>query len=224
VAAGHGGQLSRVTLSDRIARLWFAATTLIVLGALALQIAVSASASGGGLASPGARVANLFAYFTIQSNLIVALASCIRAIEPRRTSFPLQALWVAALLGIGITAIVFHIALRGLQALSPAGQLADSTFHIAVPILFLLGWLLFGPRGIFRLRTALAALLFPFAWLAFTMARGALTGFYPYPFLDANQLSALAILRNCGAIAALFAALAALFGWIDARLTCASRS
>jgi len=77
------------------------------------------------------------------------------------------------------------------------------------PILFVLGWLLAGPRGTFTWRTVWWSLLYPLAWLAFTLPRGAFTGFYPYPFVDAGTLGYGQVALNCVFIGLFFTALGA---------------
>ena len=62
-------------------------------------------------------------------------------------------------------------------------------------------------------------LAFPVAWLVYTLVRGAVTGFYPYPFLDVDERGYAAVAVACVAIAVLFVALAALAWKVDGRLS-----
>ncbi len=48
----------------------------------------------------------------------------------------------------------------------------------------MLDWLLAPPTIGFAFGRSLVWLAYPVAWTAYTMARGALVGWYPYPFLD----------------------------------------
>lgn len=54
---------------SRPARVWFSVTAAVVVVALALQIPITAGAVGGAFSTPAARVANLFSFFTILTNL-----------------------------------------------------------------------------------------------------------------------------------------------------------
>jgi hypothetical protein len=83
---------------------------------------------------------------------------------------------------VHVTFIVFRVALVGLQELSGAAALADFLLHFATPVLGVGGWLLFGPRGQISGRVVLLVLVFPIAWLVFTLVRGPIVDFYPYPF------------------------------------------
>ena len=52
-------------------------------------------------------------------------------------------------------------------------------------------------------------MLHPVAWLAFTLVRGALIGWYPYPFVDVGVLGRATVALNCLGITVLFLGLAA---------------
>jgi hypothetical protein len=54
----------------RWARAWFAVTALAVLGGLVIQIAVTAGDEGGHFSTAGARIFNVFCFFTVQSNIL----------------------------------------------------------------------------------------------------------------------------------------------------------
>jgi len=56
--------------------------------------------------------------------------------------------------------------------------------HVWIPIFILLDWLL-SPGRLRLLWTGLRiVIIYPVVWLAFTLIRGAFTGWYPYPFLE----------------------------------------
>ena len=67
-------------------------------------------------------------------------------------------------------------------------KLADIGLHYATPIVYLGWWLLMRPRGRIRFRRIPALLVSPLLYLAYVMVRGAMTGLYPYPFLQADTL------------------------------------
>ena len=58
-----------------LARAWFLLTAVLVVVAIAVQLPVSAGEQDGFFDVPAYRALNLFAYFTIQSNILVAIAS-----------------------------------------------------------------------------------------------------------------------------------------------------
>lgn len=62
-------------------------------------------------------------------------------------------------------------------------------------------------------------MLWPLAWLAWTLAVGRLTGWVPYPFLDADAEGWTHVTVACAAITALLLALLALARWLDGVLS-----
>jgi hypothetical protein len=185
----------------KLTRAWFAVTALVALTGLVTQIVATAQ-------DPAGRVANLFCFFTIDSNLLVTVTSALVALGVARGRV-FTVVWVDALAGIIVTGIVYQVALAGLYELHGLSLFADTVLHKVTPILFVLGWLVAGPRGTLTWRTVWWSLLYPLAWLAFTLPRGALTGFYPYPFVDAGALGYGLVALNCVFIGLFFTALAA---------------
>ncbi|GGO90564.1 hypothetical protein GCM10011584_22650 [Nocardioides phosphati] len=66
---------------------------------------------------------------------------------------------------------------------------------------------------------ASAGLVPPLLWLAHTLVRGAVTGFYPYPFLDAGERGYPVALATCLGVAVLFLVLACAAARLDDRLS-----
>ena len=89
--------------------------------------------------------------------------------------------------GIIVTGVVHFVLLRPLLDLNGADWAADKLLHMAVPALAVVGWALFGPRPRIEGRDIGWALVWPVAWLVWTLVVGGLTGWYPYPFLDHHE-------------------------------------
>jgi len=191
--------------SEKLTRAWFAVTAVVALTGLVSQV----------VATP---TANLLSFFTIDSNLLVALTSVLVALGRARGRL-FTVLLLDALVGIIVTGIVYQVALAGLYELHGLAFFADTMLHKVTPIVFVLGWLLAAPRGVLTWRTVWWSLLYPLAWLAFTLPRGALTGFYPYPFVDAGALGYGQVTLNCVFIGLFFTALAAGACFYDRRLS-----
>ncbi|MET9256939.1 Pr6Pr family membrane protein [Streptomyces sp. NPDC003717] len=143
-------------------------------------------------------------HFAIQSNVlltVVLLASSRRAWTARR---PLPAgLTGAALLYVGAAALVHHLLLTD-PAGPPGSAWHTAATHLlctATPIAAALDWLLLTTPGHLHLRQTAPWLLYPLAYLAFTLARGELLipgtqDRYLYPFLDVDQHGLKAVLGN----------------------------
>ncbi|MET7278019.1 Pr6Pr family membrane protein [Kribbella sp. NPDC005582] len=196
-----------------IGRVWFWVTAAAVLAGIVIQLIVTAQGHEGFFTENPERVLNVFAYFTIQSNILLGATVLL---DPRSTL--VKTLRLNGVLCIAVTGIVYHLVLAGSD--NPTGWAAVANFllHTATPVLGVLGWALFGPRGRTDLRIVGWSLVFPLLWLAFTLIRGEFVGFYPYPFIDVTELGYGQVILNCLLVAVLFLALAAGATALDRRL------
>lgn len=167
------------------------------------------------------RLGRLVSYFTIQSNLLVAVTAVQLARDPGHDGSLWRVVRVAALVGITVTGLVHFLLLRPLLDLEGANWVADKMLHMVVPVLAVAAWFVAGPRPRAAWRTALTALVWPVAWLAWTLAVGATTGWYPYPFLDVGVEGAAAVAATCAAVTVVFVALASGLSVLDRRMPCA---
>lgn len=207
--------MDRVT---RTARAWFALNSLVVVVALAIQIPITAARTDGAFDTPAARVANLFTFFTILTNALVAVTSLLLAVRPGRRSTLFSTLRLDALLGIIVTGIVYHAVLADLYDLHGAEQFADVLFHTVSPLLAVTGWVLFGPRGLVDRRIVALSVIYPLLWLVFTLIRGAIIDWYPYPFTNVTDLGYVQVALNCLLVTALFLVLAVAAMGVDRML------
>ena len=167
--------------------------------------------------SPSEQIRRFFSYFTIQSNFLVAV-SMFFIIRGRVDSQLFRVVRLASLIGITVTGIVAAIALPPSPNYTTGSLICDRLLHIVVPVLTFVGWIAFGPRGLVRREDLLPTLIWPVAWLVATLALGPLVSWYPYPFINVDQIGWGRTLINCTVIAGLFLGLAALARWGDRRL------
>jgi hypothetical protein len=173
------------------ARAWHAVTAAVAIAALVLQLVLVIQ--GGRVLDEtdqpelAVRLARFVAYFTVQSNLLVAVTSVQLARDPGRDGAPWRAFRLAGVIGITVTGVVHFLLLRPLLDLDGADYAADKLLHMAVPVLAVLGWAVFGPRPRIDAPAVRLALCWPLAWLAVTLLVGGVSGWYPYPFLDHRE-------------------------------------
>ncbi|MGH9113626.1 MAG: Pr6Pr family membrane protein, partial [Acidimicrobiales bacterium] len=117
-----------------------------------------------------------------------------------------------------VTFVVFHAVLSDLQDLTGQAAVADFLLHTASPVLCVAGWLLFGPRGQTTPRVVALTLVFPLVWGVFTLVRGEIVDWYPYPFMEPFEHGYLRVVVNLALVAVVFVALAAGAHWLDQRL------
>lgn len=150
-------------------------------------------------------------YFTILTNLAVALTMTAVAIGRRVSPLLLGGLTIAILL----VGSVYALLLAHLYHLTGAALVADTLLHKASPILMALWWLLFAPRAQLKWSAPLWWILYPLGYFAYVIARASVDGRYPYPFIDLGKLGWLQTALNAGGIALSFVLAGLALVWID---------
>lgn len=194
--------------------------------AVAVRLCTVAAVVGGVVltAAGPATVTGLLPYFTIQSNVAYGVFAGWAVVAARRgAAQPAPVLKGAVTLYVVITGLVYHLVLT-----NPASGFAmaavhralpeavgNQLLHTVVPLLAVLDWLLFDPRGRYRWRYALYWLTFPLAYLGFSLVRGLIVHRYPYPFIDAGQLGYAGVAVSTVVFAVAFWILGGLFVLVD---------
>jgi hypothetical protein len=163
--------------------------------------------------SVGTRIVRFFSYFTIESNILVCVVAALLAVGAAGGGrFALAHL--DALLGITVTGIVFALILAPDQEHIGVGSVL---LHYVSPPLALIAWLLVGPSGSRSWRMIAPALVWPIAYLAWTLVHGAISDWYPYGFIDAGDLGLATMLRNALGVLVFGVALCVVFVAVDRR-------
>ena len=205
------------------AKTWHALTFLLIAVAVSTQLALVILGHGvqvdpdGRIAGTAERALRFFSYFTIQSNLLAAATALTLIARPDRDGRTWRVLRVAAVVGMTVTFIVYMIVLRPIVHLQGIAKLTDIAFHYVAPPLTVIGWLLFGPWPRIDSASLLRHLAWPFGYLAYVLALGAITGWYPYPFIDVGKLGYPRTLRNALALTALLLIVGAIFRLFDTK-------
>lgn len=195
--------VSRDSNRTGAARLAAAAIALLGWYGLLLQlfvVIITARATGVPVATA---IANYFSFFTILTNLLVAL---VLTFSLRRRPSNLSvfagraAVQSAVAVYIAIVGIVYSLVLRNLWDPEGLQKIADVILHDAIPVLYLLYWLTFVRKGkgegVLNFSTVPAWLAYPLLYLAYSLVRGAITGIYLYPFVDAGKLGYARVALN----------------------------
>lgn len=204
-----------------IARAWHGIIAASVLFALVLQVVIAVRAPGtpylaepGRLAgaSLGGRLLRLVSFFTVQSNILAAVTSAQLAARPDRDGPAWRVVRLDALFGITVTGIVYTTVLAPIHV--PHGwEETSSNFvvHYQAPVMMALGWLLFGPRPRIGLTVLLWSLVWPVVWFGYTLVRGAIWDWYPYPFVDVTTHGYGRVLLNALLVTLVLSLVAMLF-------------
>jgi hypothetical protein len=178
--------------------------------AIAAVVAQFLDDAGRGVLNP----VNFFSYFTIQSNLIgaAALLAAAAARRPVR-SVQVELLRGAAAVYLTVTLVVFALLLSS----TSTSSWMNTVLHRVFPVAVMVDWLLAPPTVGIPFGRSLVWLAYPVAWTAYTMARGALVGWYPYPFLDPSNGGYASVALYIGAIVVFGIVLCALVAGLSRR-------
>ncbi|HET9757713.1 MAG TPA: Pr6Pr family membrane protein [Candidatus Limnocylindrales bacterium] len=189
-------------------RLGFAVLTIVAIAAQATD-----------LHAKGLLVAqNFFSYFTIQSNLIAVAVFLIGVAWWRTAPTPVwELVRGASVVYMTVTLVVFALLLSNTDV-DTALPWVNTVVHQIMPIAVIADWLIDPPRTLIPFTTSLRWLTYPLLWVAYTLVRGATSGWYPYPFLDPANGGYASVAVYIVAILVFGAALCLVVSWIGNRL------
>ena len=150
---------------------------LVALTAIGHQLVLHVGASYSAL--------NFFSYFTNLSNLFAAFVLLLSVFSSSSASR--DHVRYASTVNMTVVGLVFAVLLRNvdLGALLPW---VNFVLHYIMPVAVVLDWLVRPPVSRLKAKNILLAMVFPAAYLAYVMLRGASTGRYPYPFLNPSNV------------------------------------
>ena len=193
---------------DSVARSAALVVSASAFGALSIRVVASLEQFQGDV---GATLWHLAGFFTVLTNLLVALHF-----------FAIAAGWrvpgarVAGLvLWIGLVGIVYHLLLAQLWSPEGLAWWADQGLHTLVPVLVAIWWVAFVPSWSPSWRVILVWQGWPLAYVVYAILRGALTGFWPYPFLDPDLNGALGVAANLLGLLVSFLLFGAALAFVD---------
>lgn len=145
------------------------------------------------------RIVRFFSFFTILTNLIVAITTTALTFFPRSRlgAFAQRASTQAAVaVYISIVGLVYSLFLRSVW--NPQGwqSVVDHLLHDAVPLAFVIYWLVFSPKSDIDWLAPFKWLAYPVAYMTYSIVRGEFVDWYPYWFVDITQLGYQAALTN----------------------------
>ena len=150
--------------------------------------------------------ANFFSFFTVQVNILVFITFVLSALvlaggKQRRWLDVLRSITTVYILVVGIG---FAILLSGLENVALTAVPWDNTvLHYIIPVAVLIDFIIDRPKKKISFKTGLLWIAFPILYVLYSLIRGALVGWYPYPFLNPE-------LKGFGAVAVTVAGLVVL--------------
>ncbi len=150
---------------------------------------------------------NFFSFFTIECNLLIAISLSFYVLFPAFSLgrfFTKVSVQSAITLYIFIVALVYNTVLRGILVLNGWSWVVDNLLHVVVPILYLLYYLVYIPKGHLKWKDGIYWMYFPLAYLMYSLIRGSVVNWYPYPFLNVAIFGYPKVLLNVAIIIVAF--------------------
>jgi hypothetical protein len=175
--------------------------------ALLLQLHLMLVQSPAGALAMAGAIITYFSFFTILTNFLVALvftATVFSSLTGWGQFFRRPTVQAGAAAYIAIVGIVYRLLLR--QLWNPQGMqwVADVILHDVIPVGYVLYWLFFAPRTELRWKDAVGWLAYPAVYAVYVLARGAVSGLYPYPFMDVQVLGYGGVLAHAAVLLLVF--------------------
>lgn len=161
--------------------------------AVLLQIALAVRTVTAAGQSPLVGVINTLSYFTILTNLLVAIVSTASALRSAgsnaaNTLLTRTSTMSAVAVYIFIVGLTYSLLLRSIWDPTGLSLVLDVALHDVTPILYVLFWFFFVPKGTLRWSQPISWLIYPVLYVIYSLIRGAITGLYPYYFVDVKLL------------------------------------
>ena len=196
-----------VHASKTSAKLFMLLTAMVAWVALALQLYIIIDNRPTNGFTIAQAVWRFLLFFTILSNLLVAISLSISLLMPKSTTgifFTKNSTAGAITLYIFVVGLVYNLVLRSIWHPVGRDKVADELLHVVVPLLYVIYFIFFSMKGWLKWNTLLYWMIYPALYLVYALIRGANENFYVYPFLDLNKLSTCTVVLNCVMVMAAF--------------------
>lgn len=189
--------------AGRLARLLMIVAWVALL--LQLGLSLQAALADGRPVTEGLMV--YFGYFTIWTNLFVALALTLPAdgrFGRLHRFFNHPQILACAATSMILVGLAYHFLLR--QIWNPEGLqwIADLLLHYVMPAGFCVHWFRSSPKSPLPWWSPLVWSLYPFLYFCHALVRGLLLDAYPYPFIDVTEIGYLPASLNALTLMAAF--------------------
>ncbi|MFC9963486.1 Pr6Pr family membrane protein [Nocardia ignorata] len=160
------------------------------------------------LDSPTFSIANYFSYFTIESNILAVLVLLVGGLlAPQGPGW--QVVRGAVTLYMLITMVVYAVLLANIDVMLTDKWIND-IMHRYLPLVLVADWVLVAMGRRLATTPELVGkwLIFPLLYGAYTLIRGPIVDWYPYPFIDPRHQGYLSMTLGLIVLSIVFAVLA----------------
>lgn len=152
-------------------------------------------------------VINFFSFFTILSNSLIAVSLTFNLILSKTKMglfFSGISVQTAIALYIIVVGLVYNLVLRSIVVQTGWHLIVNNILHVLNPILYILYWIFFSPKDKLNWKNGIYWTIFPVIYLVYSLIRGAILNWYPYPFLNAGNIGYEKVFINITAMIVLF--------------------
>lgn len=157
--------------------------------------------------SIGETIVRYFSFFTILTNLLVAMCFTFLLLNSKSrfgNFFSTPKSLTATTVYILIVGAVYNAILRFLWEPQGLQLIVDEILHTVIPLLCIIFWWKYVKPKPSKWKDAFPWLIYPLVYIFLVLIRGAISGFYPYPFIDVNTIGYARVFINSGILAACF--------------------
>lgn len=187
---------------------WYALTAQLMLHLRAVQTGL------------GESLIRYFSYFTILTNLLVAVYATVLLFTPAgaEKGFLFKpSVQTGIALYIVVVGLVYNIVLRQLWDSTGLQAVLHDLLHTLTPLLVLIYWWRWVDARNLIYKGIFVWQLYPAVYALTVMARGHSPKWYPYPFLDADKLGYGKVLLNSAGLVLVFLFFSLLFVFLGQR-------
>lgn len=165
--------------------------------------------------------ANFVSYFTNLSNIfaaVVFIVSALYLVGHKQPSVRDDIIRGAAVLYMAVTGVIYITLLSG-EDLGLLIPWVNVVLHYVMPLVVVLDWLYQPQRSKLSFKQTLWWLVFPAAYLVYSLIRGSIVHWYPYPFLNPDAVGGYGVVAlYCVSILGAFLLLSSLLRLLGNKL------
>ncbi|MCB0662054.1 MAG: Pr6Pr family membrane protein [Saprospiraceae bacterium] len=172
------------------------------------------------VAPVGESIIRFFSFFTILTNTLVAVYFTREAFQVSGNSILDKPAFLTAMtVYITVVGLVYQIALRHVWDPQGLQKVVDELLHSVVPVLVIVYW--YGKVKSTQLGWSVLPyyLLYPLIYLVYVLTRGSFSGFYPYYFINVDEMGWQTVGINSLVLLLVFLGLSAIFIAIGKRVS-----
>ena len=162
-----------------------------------------------------------FSFFTILTNILVAVYMTQLFIgfvsKTKNSALPITYLTQLTVY-ITIVGFVYQVALRHIWNPQGLDRIVDELLHTLIPLAIIIYWYLDESKKYDSYKNIPKWLIYPVCYLVFILIRGHFSVYYPYPFINVNQIGIQLAGINAALLILFFIMISCLFIFLGKRI------